>query len=69
MLRQDIVEAVAAGRFVIYAVEHVNEALALLTGFSVASKTKKGTYRKHTLYGRIHARLAAWEQKDNEKNA
>ena len=69
MLRQDIVEAVAAGRFVIYAVEHVNEALALLTGFAVASKTKKGIYRKHTLYGRIHARLAAWEQKDNEKNA
>lgn len=68
MLRQDIVEAVAAGRFVIYAVEHVNEALALLTGCAVDSRTKKGSYRKHTLYGRIHARLAAWEQKDNDKD-
>lgn len=63
MLRQDIVDSVKAGKFAIYAVEHVNEALALLTGVAIDDTTKKGHYRKNTLYGQIERRLDAWAEK------
>lgn len=67
MLRQDIVESVKAGKFAIYAVEHVNEALYLLTGNAVDDVTKLGNYRKQTLYGRIYERLENWRNKDSDK--
>lgn len=67
MLRQDIVECVKAGKFAIFAVEHVNEALYLLTGNSVDDTTKKGDYRKTSLYGRIYERLDDWKAKDDSK--
>lgn len=69
MLRQDIVESVKAGKFAIYAVEHVNEALALLTGAAIDDMTKKGNYRKHTLYGQIERRLRAWADKHADDKA
>lgn len=66
MLRQDIIDSVKAGKFAIYAIEHVNEALFLLTGMTVAEVNKKGVYRKKSLYGKIVRRLQAWDEK-NEK--
>ena len=66
MLRQDIIDSVKAGKFAIYAVAHVNEALQLLTGVSVDDTTKKGRYRKHTIYRKIHQRLEDWAKKDEE---
>ena len=64
MLRQDIIDSVTAGKFTIYAVEHVNEAMYLLTGLAPDEMTKKGKYRKNTVYGRIYERLETWEEKD-----
>jgi len=43
MLRRDVVEAAAAGRFHIYAVETVNEALELLTGIPVGAPDVEGS--------------------------
>lgn len=63
MLRQDIIDSVKAGKFAIYAIEHVNEALFLLTGMPVAELNKKGVYRKKSLYGKIIRRLQAWDEK------
>lgn len=67
MLRQDIIDSVNAGKFVIYAVSHINEALTLLTGLSADETTKKGKYRKNSVYGKIYERLALWEAKDTAK--
>ncbi|MFW2176307.1 MULTISPECIES: AAA family ATPase [unclassified Moraxella] len=67
MLRQDIVESVKKGEFTIYAVEHVNEALALLTGVAIDDTTKKGRYKKATLYGQIERRLEVWAEKHHEE--
>ena len=64
MLRQDIIDSVTAGKFTIYAVEHVNEAMYFLTGLAPDEMTKKGKYRKNTVYGRIYERLETWEEKD-----
>jgi hypothetical protein len=36
----------------------------LLTGLAPDEMTKKGKYRKNTVYGRIYERLETWEEKD-----
>ncbi|MFC0819556.1 Lon protease family protein [Moraxella marmotae] len=61
MLRDDIVQAVAAGQFHIYAIEHIAEALALLSGMAIDDKNKHGEYKRHTLFGKIIKRLESWE--------
>lgn len=43
MLRQDVVDAAAAGRFHIYAVETVDQALELLTGIPVGAPNEAGS--------------------------
>jgi predicted ATP-dependent protease len=43
MLRRDVVEAAAAGRFHIYAVETVDDALELLTGIPVGAPDVEGS--------------------------
>ncbi len=48
MLREDVVEAAAAGRFHIYAVQNVYEALELMTGFPVG-RLNNGAYLPGTL--------------------
>jgi predicted ATP-dependent protease len=37
MLRQDVLDAVAANRFQVYSADSIDEALELLTGYSAAS--------------------------------
>lgn len=59
MLRQDIIDAVAEGQFYIWAIEHVNEAIALLTGLHVDSKNDAGEYGKDSVFGVVEARLRA----------
>lgn len=64
MLREDIIEAVTADQFHIYAVSTLYEALMLLTGITVNSRTKKGNYKKKSLFGKIVQRLCSWEDED-----
>jgi len=44
MLRDDVVEACRAGRFHVYAVDRVHDALAILTGRTVGERQEDGTY-------------------------
>ena len=44
MLRRDVVEAAAAGRFHVYAVETVDDALELLTGIPVGAVDAEGSF-------------------------
>jgi lon-related putative ATP-dependent protease len=57
MLRQDVVDAVAGGRFRVWAVEAVDEALELLTGVVPGAPAGDGRYPEATLNGRVQARL------------
>lgn len=57
MLRPDIVEAVRKGRFNIWAISHVNEAIELLTGIEVGKADKKGVYNPKSLLGKAQLRL------------
>lgn len=51
--------AVADGRFHIWAISTVDEALQLLTGVPAGEPGADGAYPEASLHGRIHARIAA----------
>jgi predicted ATP-dependent protease len=58
MLRPDVVEAIGAGRFHIYAVDTVEEGIELLTGVPAGKLDDSGNYAPNTVYGSVQARLA-----------
>jgi predicted ATP-dependent protease len=57
MLREDVVEAAEAGKFQLYAVETVDQALSLLTGVEAGVPDEKGEYPPESVNGRVQARL------------
>jgi predicted ATP-dependent protease len=59
MLRQDVVEAAAAGRFQVYAIESVDQAMELLTGIPAGERDEAGHFPEGSLNQRIEARLRA----------
>jgi lon-related putative ATP-dependent protease len=59
MLRQDVVAAAAAGRFNIYAVATVDEALAVLTGAEPGARDASGQFPAGSINQRVEAELVA----------
>jgi predicted ATP-dependent protease len=57
MLRAEVVEAVRAGRFQVYPVTRVDEAIALLTGLEAGEEDGQGDFPATSLNGRVQARL------------
>ena len=57
MLRRDVVEAVAAGRFHVYAVSHVDQGIALMTGVEAGQAGADGRFPGGSVNGRVQARL------------
>ena len=58
MLRRDVVEAAELGRFRIYAVENVDQSIALMTGVSAGEADASGNYPEGSVNRRVAARLA-----------
>jgi predicted ATP-dependent protease len=58
MLRRDVVDAVEAGKFSIYAVENVDQSIALLTGLPAGEEDAKGVYPEGSVNRKVAARLA-----------
>jgi predicted ATP-dependent protease len=56
MLRRDVVAACAKGEFAVYAVDHVDEVMELLTG-KKAGKRQGGKYPSGTINSKVEARL------------
>jgi len=57
MLREEVVDAVRAGRFHVYAVRTVDEGLEVLTGVPAGEAAEDGTYPKGTVNQRVSRRL------------
>lgn len=57
MLRPDVVEAIAEGKFHVYAIESVEEGIELLTGVPAGTMGQNGTYPSNSVYGAIQVRL------------
>ena len=60
MLREDVRTAAAAGQFRIYAANHVDEVMALLTGLPAGHPDAGGHYPDATVNGHVQGRLLAW---------
>lgn len=57
MLRQDVVDAAAAGKFRIYAIADIDQAIALLTGLAAGEIGANGEYPQGSINGLVAARL------------
>jgi predicted ATP-dependent protease len=57
MLRADVREACAEGKFYIYAVERVDEAIELLTGVAAGVEDERGEYPATSIHGLVQAQL------------
>ncbi len=57
MLRQEVIDAVGAGRFHIHAVETVDQALELLTGQPAGEADAEGNFPPESINGRTRQRL------------
>lgn len=59
MLRADIVDAVAAGKFRVFAVRTIDEGIELLTGVPAGERDESGKFPEGTVNGRVEDRLIA----------
>jgi lon-related putative ATP-dependent protease len=57
MLRDDVLDAVRKGRFSVYAVETVNEAIEILTGLRAGTRSGSGGFPMGTFNARVAKRL------------
>lgn len=57
MLSSDVIEAVKAGMFHIYAVSHIDEGIEILTGKKAGVRQKNGHFPKGTIHYLVDERL------------
>ena len=62
MLDPDVVDAVAAGKFHVWAITNIDEGIELLTGVPAGQARNDGSYAPDTVHGRVQARLAAYAE-------
>jgi predicted ATP-dependent protease len=60
MLRRDVVEAAAAGRFRVFAVEHVDQGIEILTGVAAGEPKQDGTWPEGSVNRRVLERLQSF---------
>ncbi|GHD52523.1 ATP-dependent protease [Thalassobaculum fulvum] len=60
MLREDVIEACAEGRFAVYPVATVDQGLALMTGSPVGERGPDGTFAEGTVNRLVEDRLATF---------
>lgn len=63
MLRHDVVEAAAAGKFHIYPIETIDQGIEVLTGIPAGGRDKRGRYPKDTINYKVAARLRTLAKK------
>jgi predicted ATP-dependent protease len=62
LLRDDVAEAVRGGKFHVWSVATVDEAVALYTGMKTGEHDARGNYPAGTVYGRVMKRLAEFDR-------
>ncbi|MCL6481769.1 MAG: AAA family ATPase [Firmicutes bacterium] len=66
MLREDVIEAVAQGRFHIYPVAKISEGIELLTGVRAGERGPDGRFEDGTVFARVDARLREMAERMKE---
>lgn len=62
MLAQRVLDAVRDGHFCVYVIDDIYDALFILTQMPIRDTTKKGSFKKDTLFYRIAQRLLDWQK-------
>ncbi|NLG26925.1 MAG: ATP-dependent protease, partial [Chloroflexi bacterium] len=62
MLREDVVQAVAEGRFHVYAIATIEQGIELLTGTPAGEPDAEGKYPAGTVYAAVQAKLAEYSE-------
>ncbi len=62
MLRDEVVEAIRAGKFHLWAIDTVDEAIALLTGMEPGQRQEDGSFPEGTFHHAVEQRLEAFAQ-------
>lgn len=60
MLRKRVIEAADAGDFAIYAIDHIDQALALLMNMPVGEADQQGIYPADSINGRVASQITQW---------
>ncbi|HOI29469.1 MAG TPA: ATP-binding protein [Melioribacteraceae bacterium] len=71
MLRNEIIDSVNAGKFHIYSVSKVEEAIEVLTGIKAGTRLKTGKYEPGTVFGTVEKELNAMRKRlkpESKKN-
>ncbi|MDR3091659.1 MAG: AAA family ATPase [Clostridiales bacterium] len=63
MLKSEVIEAVAAGKFHIYAISHVNEGIEILTGVKAGELSDKGKFPSDAAHGMVYRKLREYYKK------
>jgi ATP-dependent Lon protease len=69
MLRHDVIDAVAKGRFHIYAIKTIDEGLEILTGMRAGRRMKDGTFEKESVHYLVNETLTRFARHWRELNA
>jgi predicted ATP-dependent protease len=75
MLRSDVVEAVKAGKFHIYAVGTVDEGIEVLTGLAAGERNAEGSYPNGSVNDRVQKKLQQFTEQqrrlaaENQRNS
>ena len=62
MLKDEVVQAVAAGKFHVYPVETIDQGIEMLTGMPAGEQDEQGNYPEQTINGLVQARLTHWAE-------
>jgi lon-related putative ATP-dependent protease len=63
MLKHDVVEAVSAGKFHVYAVASIDEGIEILTGVQAGQRDALGQFPEGSINGRVERRLAEFAER------
>lgn len=69
MLRSDIVDAVKAGKFRIYAVSTIDEGIAVLTGVGAGARNGDGSYPEGSVNDRVQKKLELFAEQQKKSAA
>ena len=69
MLKQEVIDAVKAGKFHIYAVKTIDEGIEILTGVKAGTRGSDGNFEKGTINYMVDKRLKEMAEKLREFSA
>lgn len=67
MLEDEVVQAISEGKFNIWAINHVDQGIEILTGVPAGIKRKDGKFPAGTVHYLVDKQLKAWARKNRPR--